>query len=81
MYFNWEEYWWVRMGWYEEKNVVRLQNNGRGRNLFDYLANPLEGLGSNFISPIFVLLFREIAHKSLFLLTLGYLKKKKTTLV
>ena len=62
------------MGWYEEQKVVRLQNNGRGKKL-------VGRLGSNFISLFFVLLFREITQKSLFLLTLGYLNKKKTTLV
>ena len=68
------------MGWYEEQKVVRVQNNGIGKNLFDYLANLLEGLGQ--ISSLqFCASFREITQESLFLLTLGYLKKEKTTLV
>ena len=37
----------MRIWWYEEEKVVGIQNNGRDRELLDYLTYPLEGLGSN----------------------------------
>ena len=37
----------MRIWWYEEEKVVGLQNNGRDKELLDYLTNLLEGLGSN----------------------------------
>ena len=53
------------MGWYEEKKAVMLQNNGRGKNLFDYLENTLEGLGQipslQFLSFFFERLYRKVS--------------------
>ena len=37
----------MRISWYEEEKVVGIQNNGREKDLLDYLTNLLEGLGSN----------------------------------